>query len=52
LVARTGSDACPTSPHLIWGTVADNIRFYRPKIDDEQIERAARLAHLHDEIMS
>jgi ABC-type multidrug transport system fused ATPase/permease subunit len=42
----------PQSPQLIWGTVADNIRFYRPEIDDEQVERAARLAHIHDEIMS
>ncbi len=42
----------PQSPQLIWGTVADNIRFYRPGIDDEQVERAARQAHIHDEIMS
>ncbi|WP_324275673.1 ABC transporter ATP-binding protein [Blastococcus brunescens] len=42
----------PQSPQLIYGTVADNIRFYRPEIDDEQVERAARLAHVHDEIMS
>jgi ATP-binding cassette subfamily B protein len=31
--------------------VADNIRFFRD-IDDEQIERAARLARIHDDIMS
>jgi ATP-binding cassette subfamily B protein len=42
----------PQSPQLIYGTVADNIRFYRPEIDDEQVERAARLAHIHDEIVS
>jgi ATP-binding cassette subfamily B protein len=42
----------PQSPQLIYGTVADNIRFYRPEIDDEQVERVARLAHVHDEIMS
>jgi ATP-binding cassette, subfamily B, bacterial len=42
----------PQSPQLIWGTVAENIRFYRPELDEEQVERAARLAHIHDEIMS
>jgi ATP-binding cassette subfamily B protein len=42
----------PQSPQLIWGTVADNIRFYRSGMDDEQVERAARQAHIHDEIMS
>lgn len=42
----------PQSPQLIYGTVADNIRFYRPEIDDEQVERVARLAHVHDEITS
>lgn len=42
----------PQSPQLIWGTVADNIRFYRPDITDEQVEDAARRAHIHDEIVS
>lgn len=42
----------PQSPQLISGTVADNIRFHRPDITDEQVEEAARRAHIHDEILS
>jgi ATP-binding cassette subfamily B protein len=42
----------PQTPQLIWGTVADNIRFHRPEITDAQIEDAARKAHIHDEILS
>ena len=42
----------PQSPTLISGTVADNIRFYRNGISDAAIERAARLANVHDEIMA
>ena len=42
----------PQSPQLIWGTVADNIRFYRPYVGDEAVREAARRAHVHDEIMS
>lgn len=42
----------PQTPQLIDGTVADNIRFHRPEITDEQVEQAARRAHLHDEILS
>ena len=42
----------PQQPQLIWGTVADNIRYYRPHLDDAAIERAARRAHVHDEVMS
>lgn len=40
----------PQEPHLIHATVADNIRYFR-EISDEQVERAARLAHIHDEIV-
>jgi ABC-type multidrug transport system fused ATPase/permease subunit len=40
----------PQQPHLIAGTVAENIRFYRDGVSDEEVERAARLANLHDEI--
>ena len=36
-------------PRLLHGTVADNIRFFRD-LNDEAIERAARLAHIHDDI--
>ena len=38
-------------PRLLHGTVADNIRFYRD-LDDATVERAARQAHIHDEILS
>jgi ATP-binding cassette subfamily B protein len=41
----------PQDPHLITGTIAENIRFYRDDVTSEDIEEAARLAHLHDEIM-
>jgi ABC-type multidrug transport system fused ATPase/permease subunit len=37
-------------PHLFRGSLADNIRFFRSDIDDADIERAARRAHLHDEV--
>ena len=36
-------------PRLLHGTVSDNIRFFRD-LNDEAIERAARLAHIHDDI--
>lgn len=42
----------PQAASLVHGTVADNIRFYRPWITDTQIETAARQAGLHDEIMA
>ncbi|MCC5952001.1 MAG: ABC transporter ATP-binding protein [Acidimicrobiia bacterium] len=42
----------PQDPLLIDGTVADNIRFFRPGLSDADLERAARLAHLHEEITS
>ncbi len=42
----------PQDPKLLSGTVADNIRFLRDGISDEEVEHAARLAHVHDEICS
>ena len=42
----------PQAPHLIAGTVAENIRFLRDGVTQADIERAARLAHLHDEIVA
>jgi ABC-type multidrug transport system fused ATPase/permease subunit len=42
----------PQDPHLFAGTVADNIRFFRPSIDDAAIERSAKLAHVHDDIQA
>jgi ATP-binding cassette, subfamily B, bacterial len=41
----------PQEPRLLHASVADNIRFFR-ELDDEQMERAARLARIHDDIMS
>jgi ABC-type multidrug transport system fused ATPase/permease subunit len=41
----------PQDPQVFTGTVADNIRFYRD-LDDAAVERAARAAHIHDEIVS
>jgi ABC-type multidrug transport system fused ATPase/permease subunit len=40
----------PQSAHLIAGTISDNIRFLRLGVTDADIERAARLAHIHDDI--
>jgi ATP-binding cassette subfamily B protein len=42
----------PQTPQLIWGTVWDNIRFYRPDLTDDDIQTAARRAHIHSEIES
>ena len=41
----------PQENKLVRGTIADNVRFYRTVFTDEQVEAAARAAHLHDEIM-
>ena len=41
----------PQEPRLLHTSVADNIRFFR-EIPIEGVERAARLAHIHDDIMS
>ena len=40
----------PQEPRLLQGTVAENIRFYRD-IPAEMVEAAARMAHLHSEIV-
>jgi len=42
----------PQDPLLIAGTVAENVRFFRPGISDEKIEAAVRLASLHDTIVA
>ena len=42
----------PQDPHLLGGSVAENIRFFRGWIDDDAIERAARLAHIDQDIMT
>jgi len=41
----------PQDAHLITGSVADNIRFLRDDVTDEQVEQAARLANLHEDVM-
>jgi ABC-type multidrug transport system fused ATPase/permease subunit len=41
----------PQEPRLVHASVAENIRFFRD-LDDEEVERAARLARIHDEIMA
>lgn len=42
----------PQTPQVVWGTVADNIRFFRPWLTDEDVEAAARKANIHEEILS
>jgi ATP-binding cassette subfamily B protein len=39
----------PQEPRLIHASVAENIRYFRD-LDDEAVERAARLARIHDDI--
>ena len=41
----------PQDSKLLHGTVAENIRFFR-EIDDDAVEQAARLAHIHGDITS
>jgi ATP-binding cassette, subfamily B, bacterial len=41
----------PQQPRLIHASVAENIRYYRD-LDDEAVERAARLARIHDDVMT
>ncbi len=40
----------PQEPRLLHASVADNIRFFRD-IPDAEVERAARLARIHEDIM-
>ena len=42
----------PQMSRLIAGSIADNIRFLRQGVTAEDIERAARLAHLHDDVVA
>ncbi len=41
----------PQEPRLLHASVAENIRYFRPWLDDEAVERAARLALIHDDIV-
>jgi ATP-binding cassette subfamily B protein len=40
----------PQAAHLMAGTIAENIAFFRHGVTQDEVERAARLAHVHDEI--
>ena len=41
----------PQDPRLLHASVADNIRYFRD-FDDDEVERAARLAAIHDDVLS
>jgi ATP-binding cassette subfamily B protein len=41
----------PQEPRLLHASVADNIRYFRD-IDDDAVERAGRLARIHDDVMT
>lgn len=47
---REGMAAVSDRDGLISGTVADNIIFYAETVDMEMVERAARIAEVHEEI--
>jgi ABC-type multidrug transport system fused ATPase/permease subunit len=40
----------PQEPRLLYASVADNIRYFRD-LDDDAVERAGRLARIHDEVI-
>lgn len=42
----------PQNPTLFHGTVADNIRYARPDASQQDVERAATVAHAHDFILA
>lgn len=42
----------PQRPRLIRGSVSENVRFFRSGISDAEVERACRMASLHDDIVS
>lgn len=41
----------PQAPRLLHATVAENIRYFRD-LDEEAVQRAGRLARIHDEVMT
>jgi ABC-type multidrug transport system fused ATPase/permease subunit len=41
----------PQEPRLLHATVAENIRYFRD-VDDASVERAAKLARIHDDVMN
>ena len=40
----------PQAANLVTGTIAENIRFLRDGVSQDDIEEAARLAHLHEDV--
>jgi ABC-type multidrug transport system fused ATPase/permease subunit len=48
---RRGFAYVPQEPRLLHASVSENIRFFRD-IDDTSVERAARLAGIHDDVSS
>lgn len=42
----------PQTPRLIPGDIADNIRYFRDGITQDEVERAAAMAGIHDEIVA
>ncbi len=40
----------PQEPRLLHASVADNIRYFR-ELDDDAVERAGRLARIHEDVM-
>ncbi len=40
------------TPHLFSGTIRENIRYGRLEATDEEVERAAKIAHAHDFIVA
>lgn len=42
----------PQVPRLFVGSIRENIRFYRHPLSDDDVERAARMAQIHEEILA
>jgi len=42
----------PQDCHVFSGTVRENIRFFRSDVTDQDVEAAAKRAHVHDEIVA
>lgn len=41
----------PQMPQLVFGTVRENIRFFREDLTDDDVVRAAQRAHVHEDIL-
>jgi ABC-type multidrug transport system fused ATPase/permease subunit len=41
----------PQMPQLVFGTVRENIRFFRDNLTDDDVVRAAQRAHVHEDIL-